>query len=106
MTWALPRVGTAAVAQIQCGSAQYGVKALFFDVFGTPVDWRTGIAREAEAHLRPRGYALDWLAFATLGELSISRNSTKSCRDAFNSPGSTFCIAACSTATIRYQGFD
>ena len=63
MTWALPRVGTAAVAQRQCGSAQYGVKALFFDVFGTLVDWRTGIAREAEAHLKPRGYALDWLAF-------------------------------------------
>jgi 2-haloacid dehalogenase len=52
------------VAQRQCGSAQYGVKALFFDVFGTLVDWRTGIAREAEAHLRPLGYALDWLAFA------------------------------------------
>jgi hypothetical protein len=54
----------AAVAQIVPGSAQYGVKALFFDVFGTLVDWRTGIAREAEAHLYPLGYALDWLAFA------------------------------------------
>ncbi|HLY55419.1 MAG TPA: haloacid dehalogenase type II [Stellaceae bacterium] len=40
------------------------VKALFFDVFGTLVDWRSGVAREAEAHLAPRGYALDWLAFA------------------------------------------
>jgi 2-haloacid dehalogenase len=40
------------------------VKALFFDVFGTLVDWRTSIAREAEAMLRPRGFALDWLAFA------------------------------------------
>ena len=105
MTLALPRVGAAAVAQRQCGSAQYGVNALFFDVFGTLVDWRTGIAREAEAHLRPRGYALDWLAFADAGGLSISRNSKKSGRDAFNSPGSTFCIAACSTATVRYQGF-
>ena len=36
------------------------VKALFFDVFGTLVDWRTSIAREAEAVLKPRGYALDW----------------------------------------------
>ena len=26
------------------------VKALFFDVFGTLVDWRTAIAREAETH--------------------------------------------------------
>src|SRR3954453_1694228 len=40
------------------------VKALFFDVFGTVVDWRTSIARESEAMLAPKGYALDWLAFA------------------------------------------
>jgi 2-haloacid dehalogenase len=52
------------VAQTVPGSAEYGMKALFFDVFGTLVDWRTGIAREAEAHLNACGYALDWLAFA------------------------------------------
>jgi len=40
------------------------VKALFFDVFGTLVDWRTSIAREARVLLEPRGYALDWAAFA------------------------------------------
>jgi 2-haloacid dehalogenase len=40
------------------------VKALFFDVFGTLVDWRTSIAREAEAMLKPFGYSLDWFAFA------------------------------------------
>jgi len=40
------------------------VKALFFDVFGTLVDWRTSIAREAAAILGPRGHALDWTAFA------------------------------------------
>jgi 2-haloacid dehalogenase len=40
------------------------VKALFFDVFGTVVDWRTSIARESEKILKPRGFALDWLAFA------------------------------------------
>ena len=40
------------------------IKALFFDVFGTLVDWRTGIAREAQALLEPRGYTLDWLAVA------------------------------------------
>jgi len=40
------------------------VKALFFDVFGTLVDWRTSIARETEAALKPRGHALDWAAFA------------------------------------------
>ncbi len=40
------------------------VKALFFDVFGTLVDWRTSIAREAEALLEPQGFALDWLTFA------------------------------------------
>ena len=40
------------------------VQALLFDMFGTVVDWRTGIAREAERLLGPRGYALDWIAFA------------------------------------------
>jgi len=40
------------------------VKALFFDVFGTVVDWWTSIARETEAILKPLGYTLDWLAFA------------------------------------------
>ena len=39
-------------------------RALFFDVFGTLVDFRTGIAREAELILAPLGIALDWLAFA------------------------------------------
>ena len=41
-----------------------GVRALFFDVFGTLVDWRTSIAREAKAVLRPLGYNLDWAVFA------------------------------------------
>ena len=40
------------------------VKALFFDVFGTLVDWRNSIARDAKAILEPKGFALDWLAFA------------------------------------------
>ena len=40
------------------------VRALFFDVFGTLMDWRTSVAQEAEQILRPLGYALDWLAFA------------------------------------------
>jgi 2-haloacid dehalogenase len=39
-------------------------RALFFDVFGTLVDWRAGIAREAAHLLEPLGYSLDWLAFA------------------------------------------
>ena len=40
------------------------VKALFFDVFGTLVDWRSSIAREVEAALAHRGHALDWSSFA------------------------------------------
>jgi len=41
-----------------------GLKALVFDVFGTVVDWRSGVAREARAVLEPLGHSLDWLAFA------------------------------------------
>lgn len=40
------------------------VKALLFDVFGTLVDWRGSIAREAQRLLGARGVALDWEAFA------------------------------------------
>jgi 2-haloacid dehalogenase len=41
-----------------------GVRALFFDVFGTLVDWRSSVAREAECVLKPLGHRLDWAAFA------------------------------------------
>jgi 2-haloacid dehalogenase len=40
------------------------VKALLFDVFGTLVDWRGSIAREARTILAPLGAAIDWGAFA------------------------------------------
>jgi len=45
-------------------SPMLGPKALFFDVFGTLVDWRLSVAREAEKILGPLGYKLDWVAFA------------------------------------------
>jgi hypothetical protein len=31
------------LAQGVPGNSQYGVKALFFDMFGTVLDWRTGV---------------------------------------------------------------
>jgi 2-haloacid dehalogenase len=40
------------------------VKALFFDVFGTLVDWRNNKAPEASVILQPLGHIYDWLAFA------------------------------------------
>lgn len=40
------------------------IKAVIFDVFGTLVDWRTSIAREARQILGPLGIDLDWFAFA------------------------------------------
>ena len=57
-------VGGRSFGQGVPGNSQYGVKALFFDMFGTLLDWRTGVARSAEAILKPRGYSIDWLAFA------------------------------------------
>lgn len=53
-----------AVAQPSQSAAADGVKALVYDVFGTCVDWRTGVARDAERILKPLGYTIDWLAFA------------------------------------------
>lgn len=45
-------------------SENLAVKALIFDVFGTLVDWRGSIAREARQALAPQGIELDWHAFA------------------------------------------
>ena len=47
-------------------------KALFFDIFGTVVDWRGGIAREAKKLLKPLGYELDWIDFAQAGATNTS----------------------------------
>jgi 2-haloacid dehalogenase len=41
-----------------------GVEVLFFDVFGTLVDWRSSVAREAKRILNPLGHKHDWTAFA------------------------------------------
>ncbi|MGA8078433.1 MAG: haloacid dehalogenase type II [Xanthobacteraceae bacterium] len=61
------------------------VKALFFDVFGTLVDWRTSIAHEAEALLKPHGVTLDWPLFADAwrGEYQGAMEEVRSGRIAF-----------------------
>ena len=41
-----------------------GIKALLFDVFGTAVDWRSSVIREAAAFGRANGIDADWEAFA------------------------------------------
>jgi len=45
-------------------SSNNSIKAVFFDVFGTLVDWRAGVSRETQAILQPLGISLDWTAFA------------------------------------------
>jgi 2-haloacid dehalogenase len=40
------------------------IRALVFDVFGTLVDWRGGIARESQAALASCAPGVDWHAFA------------------------------------------
>ena len=40
------------------------VRALAFDVFGTVVDWRSGVVREGEALGRAKGLRVDWAALA------------------------------------------
>ena len=62
------------------------VKALFYDVFGTLVDWHSSIAREAEAILKPLGHALDWPGFAVAwrGEYQGAMEEVRSGRIAFS----------------------
>ena len=40
------------------------IRALVFDVFGTVVDWRSGIVRDGAALAAAKGVAVDWPAFA------------------------------------------
>ena len=40
------------------------LRALIFDVFGTVVDWRSGVIREGEALGRRKDLDVDWAAFA------------------------------------------
>ncbi|GAC1332726.1 MAG: haloacid dehalogenase type II [Beijerinckiaceae bacterium] len=60
-------------------------KALFFDVFGTLVDWRSGIAREARAILAPLGHDLDWHGFADAwrGQYQAGMEDIRSGREPF-----------------------
>jgi 2-haloacid dehalogenase len=61
------------------------IRALFFDVFGSMVDWRTSVAREAERILDPLGYKLDWTALADAwrGEYQPGLEKVRSGRQAF-----------------------
>jgi len=61
------------------------VKALFFDVFGTLMDWRNSVARDARSVLEPLGFRADWVAFAEAwrGEYHPSMEEVRSGRVAF-----------------------
>jgi 2-haloacid dehalogenase len=61
------------------------VRALFFDVFGSMVDWRKSVAREAEKILELLGYKLDWMAFADAwrGEYQPGMEEVRSGRQPF-----------------------
>ena len=62
------------------------IKALFFDVFGTLVDWRGSIARETRAILAPLGAAIDFEAFADAwrGEYQPAMDEVRSGRLPFS----------------------
>jgi 2-haloacid dehalogenase len=62
------------------------VQSLFFDVFGTLVDWRTSIARESEKILGALGHRLEWLAFADAwrGEYQTGMEEVRSGRIPFS----------------------
>lgn len=53
-----------AVSRQEIPQRVQGVRAMTFDVFGTVVDWRTSIAKEAELVGRRHGIHADWWSFA------------------------------------------
>jgi len=50
--------------RVGCPIDSRGVKALAFDVFGTVVDWRGSVIREATAFGKKHGIDADWARFA------------------------------------------
>jgi len=62
-----------------------GAKAFFFDIFGTIVDWREGVAREAHAILHPLGHDMIWTAFADAwrGQYQAGMEEIRSGREPF-----------------------
>ena len=56
LAFAGPLVPARARAQGAAALPMPDVKALVFDTFGTIVDWRNGVAREAQRILQPMGY--------------------------------------------------
>jgi 2-haloacid dehalogenase len=61
------------------------IKALFFDVFGTLVDFRSGVASEAERLIAPKGKSLDWGACADAwrGEYQAGMEEIRSGREGY-----------------------
>ncbi len=53
-----------AVRKLAQGPPPMNIRALIFDVFGTLVDWRSGVARELRSHLRVNAEEADALADA------------------------------------------
>jgi hypothetical protein len=80
------------------------VKALFFDVFGTLVDFRTGVAREAETILGAAGHRRDWLAFADAWREEYQPAMDEIAPAARRSVSSMYCTGATSIAFCRGSG--
>ncbi len=57
-----------------------GIKALLFDVFGTVVDWRTGLIEDFTAWGEREGLSLDWVALvdAWRGQYERSKDKVRS----------------------------
>ena len=78
------------------------VKALFFDVFGTVVDWRTSVARESELVLEAEGLRARLARLrGCLARRVPARRWTRCATASFRSPSSTCCIGATSSASCR-----
>ena len=96
-----PLAPTRARAQGTAALPMPDVRALVFDTFGTVVDWRNGVAREAERILKPMGYDLDWLAFADTWRKEYGPSMEECEAGDGRSSNLIFCIGKTSNASFR-----
>jgi hypothetical protein len=95
---------TKVLAQPKPGATADGIKALVYDVFGTCVDWRNGVARDAERILR-RLIHDRLAAFAGMpGARSINRAWKRCAPGVSPSSSSTSCTGAArpNQAEVRF----
>ena len=78
-----------------------GIRACLFDVFGTVVDWQTGVSRALAASASARSVSgVDWLTVASIGAAGTTRRWKKFAAGGAPGSRSTCCTVRTSSTFL------